>query len=136
MWKGKLPFQPLQSDDKAGRIFVTKEELEYVEKYYNAATKIAIDANNTRDALQKAIFGWEAVLRQAKENENFTRQAVWDAVNRLNWRFSNEGGSFLAYLTEARDKAARIDSWASSKRLHAMHILGKKTPDWYAPPAP
>ena len=133
--ESKLPGYPLQSDDKAGRMSVTTAELDYVERYFNTAGMIANDAMATRSELGKAIAGWDAAVAQASDTRDFTRKAVWEAVTYLDLRFSNEGGSFRAFLVAARDAAARVESWARMKAYHGAHILGKWTPDWYTPPA-
>ena len=115
---------------------VTPAELDYVEKYLNTAALIANDARDARIELDKAVAGWDAVLAQAGRTRDFTRKAVWEAITYLDLRFSNEGGSFRAYLVNARETAARVKSWARTKQYHAAHILGKWTPDWYTPPTP
>ncbi len=114
---------------------VTNEELEYVEKYYNTAAKIANDAMAASSELREAIAGWDAVAEQANKNNDFTRASAWDAINDLNLRFHNEGGDFRAYLVNARDRASTVESWARSKQYHAADILGKWTPEGYQPPS-
>jgi hypothetical protein len=134
--ESKLPSYPLQSAAKAGHSMVSKAELDYVEKYFNTAAMIANDAWAVRSELEKAISGWDAALAQANSTRDFTRQAVWEAIAHLDLRFSNEGGSFRAYLVNARDAAARTESWARMKQYHGAHILDKWTPAWYKPPTP
>jgi hypothetical protein len=131
-----LPTFPLQNDGKPGGWMVTAEELDYVEKYYNTAVMIADDAEAARHELDKAIAGWDAAVEQAKNTNDFTRAAAWEAINDLNKRFNNEGGDFRAYLVNARDQAARTEYFAREKQYHSAHILGKWTPPGYAPPAP
>jgi uncharacterized protein DUF4157 len=132
--ESKLPSSPLQTYEKAGSVIVTNEELEYVEKYYNTAAKIANDAMAASSELRKAIAGWDAVVEQANKNNDFTRASVWNAINTLNLRFNNEGGDFPTYLANARDRANAVESWARSKQYHAADILGKWTPEGYQPP--
>jgi hypothetical protein len=134
--ESKLPGYPLQSADKAGQIIVTPAELDYVEKYLNTASMIANDAMAARIELDKAISSWDVVVAQAKQIRDFTRKAAWEAITDLDLRFSNEGGSFRAYLVTAHGTAARVEAWAGMKYNHAAHILGKWTPTWYVPPTP
>lgn len=129
-----LPGYPLETDDKVGHVLATPAEMEYVEKYYNSATLIADDAMAARVELEKAIAGWDAALREANASKDFTRQSAWDAVNSLDGRFSNSGGSFRAHLVEAHARAALVENSARTKQMHAAHILGKATPEWYRPP--
>jgi hypothetical protein len=134
--EGQLPAYPLQSAAKAGHVVATPAELDYIERYFNTAAMIANDAMDARSELDRAISGWDGALAQANSTRDFTRKAVFEAITLLDLRFSNEGGSFRAYLVNARDRAARIESWARMKQFHAAHILGKWTPDWYTPPSP
>jgi len=129
-----LPGYPLQTGDKAGRVLVSADELDYVDRYLNTAALIANDAMSARSDLDKAIAGWDAAVKQANDSADFTRAAAWEAINKLNLRFHNEGGGFRAYLVNARDVAARVESWARLKQYHAAHILNRWTPDWYTPP--
>ena len=130
----KLPSYPLQSYDKVGHLIVTDAELDYVDKYLNTAAIIANDAMDTRSELDKAISGWDAAVGQANSTRDFTRKAASEAITYLDLRFSNEGGSFRAYLVNARDTAAQTEFWARMKQYHGAHILGKWTPEWYKPP--
>jgi hypothetical protein len=130
----KLPNYPLKTGDDY--FWVSGAELDYVDRYFNSAARVANEAMATRAELNKAIAGWDAVLKQADGTKDFTRAVVWGAINDLDLRFSNEGGSFRAYLVEARDTADLVESWARKKQYHAAHILGKWTPDWYVPPTP
>jgi hypothetical protein len=132
----QLPAYPLQTGEKAGRAMVTPAELEYVEKYFNTAALIANDAMEARSELDKAVAGWAAALDQANQASDFTRKAAWEAVTLLDLSFNKEGGSFRAFLINARDTAARVEQWARLKQFHAAHILGKWTPDSYVPPTP
>ena len=134
--EGQLPPYPLQSAAKAGRMLVSPAELDYVERYFNTAAMIANDAMDARSELDRAIAGWDAALAQANSTRDFTRKAVFEAITLLDLRFNNQGGSFRTYLVNARDRAARTESWARRKQWHAAHILGKWTPDWYTPPTP
>jgi len=134
--ESKLPSYPLQSADKAGQIIVTPAELDYVEKYLNTASMIANDAMAARSELDMAISGWDAAVAQANQTRDFTRKAAWEAITDLDLRFNNEGGSFRAYLVNARDTAGRVEFWARMKQYHAADILGKWTPQWYQAPTP
>ena len=134
--ESQLPGYPLQSDDKVGRMTVTPEELDYVDRYYNTAAMIANDAMSARAELDKAIAGWDAAVEQANKTNDFTRKSAWEAITDLDMRFNNKGGSFRAYLVDARDRAARTEQFARMKQWHAAHILGKWTPDGYQPPTP
>jgi len=115
---------------------VTAADLDYVERYFNTAAMIANDAMDARAELDRAISGWDGALAQANRTRDFTRKAAWEAITLLDMRFNNEGGTFRAYLVNARDKAARTESWARRKQYHGAHILGKWTPEWYKPPTP
>jgi hypothetical protein len=134
--ESQLPTYPLQTGDKANGVFVTAEELEYVEKYYSTARRIANEAEAARDQLNKVIAGWDTILAQAKKSGDFTRASGWDAITDLDYRFSKQGSGFRAYLIEARDTADRAASWARTKQFHAAHILGESTPESYKPPTP
>lgn len=128
-----LPPYPLETGKTAGHAMVSADELAYVKKYYEAAALVANDAMDARVALNKYIFGWDAVVEQAKNTSDFTREAVWDAVIDLDRRF---GGSFLRFLVDARDTAERHESWARLKQYHAADILGEWTPANYRAPTP
>jgi hypothetical protein len=132
--ESKLPAYPLQRNEKSGPVLATADELEYVEKYYNTAAQIANDAMAANSELRDAIAGWDGVVQQANQTDDFTRSSAWSAINDLNLRFNNEGGDFRAYLVSARDRAALVESWARSKQYHAADMLGKWTPQGYQPP--
>lgn len=134
--ESQLPPYPLQTDAKAGRMRVTPAELDYVERYFNTAAMIANDAMDARAELDRAISGWDGAVAQANRTRDFTRKAAWEAITLLDMRFNNEGGSFRAYLVNARDRAARTEAWARQKQYHGAHILGKWTPEQYRPPTP
>jgi hypothetical protein len=134
--EGQLPAYPLRSATKAGHMVVSPAELDYIERYFNTAAMIANDAMDARSELDRAISGWDGALAQANNTRDFTRKAAFEAITLLDLSFSKEGGSFRAYLVNARDRAARTESWARTKQFHAAHILGKWTPDWYTPPTP
>jgi hypothetical protein len=131
----QLPPYPLQTDDKAGHMLVTKEELDYVERYFNTASLISNNARDAHSALDQEISGWDAVVQQDRNTRDFTRKATSEAVIYLDLRFNNQGGSFRAFLVQARDRAARVEQWAYLKYNHAAHILGKWTAPWYQPPS-
>ncbi len=133
--EAELPIYPLQPDDETGQMAVTGEEMTYVELYYSAAARIANDAMSARAQLHRAIQGWDAILDQAKGTGDFTRKAIGEAVIVLDKRFSKEGSGFRAYLVDAFDRAGRAEAWARSKQYHAADILGKWTPEGYAPPS-
>jgi hypothetical protein len=64
------------------------------------------------------------VVAQGEETRDFTRQAVVEAAQMLDLRFSKEkGGSFPAFLVAARDDAGRVEAWARSKWYDAKDIL-------------
>jgi GH25 family lysozyme M1 (1,4-beta-N-acetylmuramidase) len=123
--EASMPSFPLEPDDVAGHVMVTHAELEYVKRYFDAAVVIQTDTMGARMELDQAIAGWDAVLEQANDTSDFTRQAAWEAITLLNLRFSNQGGDFRAFLVNARDVAARTEAWASWKRYTAADILGK-----------
>jgi hypothetical protein len=128
----ELPNYPLS----ASGFLVSADELAYVNDYLAAAARIAGDAEGARVELNKIIDGWDAVLVQAKETNDFTRKSAWEAVTELDLRFSKTGAGFRPFLVETRDKAGRVAAFAQMKRYHASHILGKGwVPDWYTPPA-
>ena len=133
--ESQLPSYPLQTDDKAGQMVITTEEIEYVKKYYNTAAKIANDAMLVSSELRKAIAGWDTVVEQANKNKDFTRASAWNAINNLDLRFNNLGGNFRTYLVNTRDSVNTVQSWARSKQYHAADILGKWTPEGYQPPS-
>jgi hypothetical protein len=130
----KVPRYPLSTE--LDRFWVGATELEDVERYFNTTVLIANEALDTAVELRKAIDGWDSVVFQAKKTEDFTRAAVWDAINELNMRFTNEGGDFRTFLVDSRDSALAVERFARRKQYHAAHILDKPTPDWYVPPSP
>ena len=130
----KLPEYPLSTD--LDRLWVGATELEDVERYFNTAVLIANDALDAAAELRRAVDGWDGVVFQAKKTNDFTRAAVWDAINQLDLRFSNEGGNFRTFLIDTRDSALTVETFARRKQYHAAHILNKPTPDWYVPPSP
>jgi hypothetical protein len=134
--ESKLPAYPLRPDHKSGSVLVSKEELAYVEKYFNAAAMIANDAADVRAELSRAIKDWGDVVSKAEKITDWTRKAAWEAITLLDHRFQYEGGGFRAYLVDLRDTAWQVEDWARLKQYHAAHILGKWTPDGYQPPTP
>jgi exonuclease VII small subunit len=103
---------------------ISVSELEYVEAYANSAGNIVSKAFDARVKLNKIINGWDAVVAQGKETRDFTRKAVVEAVEILDFRFTKEkGGSFRGFLIEARDDAGRVEAWARSKWYYAKDIL-------------
>jgi hypothetical protein len=130
-----LPNYPLETDESAGHVMVTPDELAYVEQYYEAAALVANDAMDARAKFNESIAGWDDVVAQAKASGDFTRGAAWDAVTDLELRFQSHGG-FRGFLVEARDRADQVESWARLKQFHAADILGKWTPANYRAPTP
>lgn len=130
----KLPNHPLPTDDVSVQFMVTKEELEYVEKYYHTAGAISHDASKTSIKLREMITGWDAVLKQANNNNDFTRRSAWQAINTLELKFSNSGGSFRVFIVNTHSTARNISAEALDKMYYAAHILGKWTPSGYKPP--
>jgi GH25 family lysozyme M1 (1,4-beta-N-acetylmuramidase) len=119
-----MPGYPLESADVAGHVMVSQAELEYVRRYYEAASVIQSESMSARIELDQAIAGWDAVVEQANETSDFTRQAAWEAITELDLRFSKEGSGFRAFLVNARDAAVRTEDWAAWKRHTAADILG------------
>lgn len=134
--ENQLPEYPLQTDDKAGHMTTTADELGYVQRYGETGRGIADNAAAVRAELDKAIAGWDAAVEQAKGTDNFTRAAAWEAITVLDLSFSKDGAGFRAYLVAARDEAVRLERAARMKEFHAAHILGEWTPGWYQPPTP
>ena len=133
----ELPSYPLQAPDPASPTIISPlsdDERAYVSDYHAAAARIMNDALNARIELNKIIAGWDAVLIQAKETDDFTRKSAWDAVTELDLRFSKDGNGFRAFLVEARDRAGRYEYWAKLKMWDAEDILGLPIIRWsYAP---
>lgn len=135
--ESELPSYPLLLDEEAGQMIVSAAEMAYVRDYYRAAARIANDAMAARAELYRAIEGWKGVLAHARKANDFTRQAIWQTVIQIDLRFSNQGGSFKAYLQSAHDDAERVHWWARTKQWHASHILGVGwVPETYEPPTP
>jgi hypothetical protein len=130
-----LPEYPLDTAESAGHVLATPDELAYVEKYYEAAALVANDAMRARVMLNESISGWDDVVAKAGSSADFTREAAWDAVTDLELRFQSHG-RFRAFLADARDRAAQVESWARVKQYHAADILGKWTPPNYRAPTP
>jgi len=121
--EAELPADPIQSGEAAGQSGITKDELDYVQRYQWAAQIIATDAKKAWTRIVQSIGGWDAVVAQSKTLNDFTRKASAEAVSRLDLQFSNRGGTFRAYLVESRDRADRVGQWASSKARAAADIL-------------
>lgn len=129
----QLPDYPLQTDDKAGRVTVSAAELEYVERYYNTAAAIANDAMHARALALRALAGWHDVLKEAGLIGDFTRKSAWEAVIQLELRFGGDG-SFRTYLEEVESTASRIEASSRHSQYVAADIIGKWTPEGFAPP--
>jgi hypothetical protein len=121
----ELPDHPLHPTGDPAQIWtaLTPDEVDYVQRYYKAALAVDVEAGKIRGELDKAIDGWAAVNDYADKARDFTKKAVWEARTKLDWRFSNQGGSFKAYLVEARDAAGQVELWARWKHLAADEIL-------------
>jgi hypothetical protein len=103
---------------------VSIDELEYIEAYANSAGNLVSKAFDARVKLNNIIAGWDAVVAQAEKTRDFTRKAVMEATQILDFRFEKErGGSFRSFLIEARDDAGRVETWARSKWNSAKEIL-------------
>jgi hypothetical protein len=109
---------------ETGQGFVSLGELEYIEAYANSAGNLVSKAFDARVKLNNIIAGWDAVVAQAEKTRDFTRKAVMEATQILDFRFEKErGGSFRSFLIEARDDAGRVEAWARSKWYSAKEIL-------------
>jgi hypothetical protein len=114
----------LPTGEQAASTIVNLGELEHINAYATRASNIVSEAFDARVMLNKIINGWDAVVAQGKETRDFTRQAVVEAAQMLDLRFSKkEGGSFRAFLVLARDDAGRVEAWARSKWYDAKDIL-------------
>jgi len=114
----------IETGEQSASVIVSVGELEYIEVYANSAASIVGKAFDARVKLNKIIIGWDAVVAQGEEARDFTRKAVVEAVQILDFRFQKEkGGSFRGFLIEARDDAGRVESWARSKWYYAKDIL-------------
>jgi hypothetical protein len=79
-----LPADPLDTGEQAS-FQVTLEDLNYVSAYKDAASRIGNDAFHARIEINKIIQGWDAALAQAEKTDDFTRQAVIEAVADLDF---------------------------------------------------
>lgn len=129
----QLPDYPLQTDRQAGRVMVSAADLQHVERYYNTAAAIANDAMHARALASRALVGWNDVLREAGSTTNFTRKSAWEAVIELELRFGGDG-SFRRYLEEVESTASRIEASSRNAQYIAADIIGKWTPEGFAPP--
>ena len=103
---------------------VSLRELEHINAYATRASNIVSEAFDAKVKLNKIINGWDAVVAQGEETRDFTRQAVVEAAQTLDLRFSSEkGGSFRAFLVAARDDAGGVETSARSKWYEAKDIL-------------
>jgi Domain of unknown function (DUF4157) len=118
-----LPGEPLDTSEEAP-FAVSLAELEYIEGYANRAGNIISEAFDARVKLHKIIEGWDAAVAQGNATRDFTRKAVVEAVQILDFRFHKEtGGSFRGFLLDARDDAGRVEAFARSKWHYAKDIL-------------
>ena len=102
---------------------ISLEELEYIDAYAASAAKISGAAFDARFKLNKIIAGWDAVVALGQSTRDFTRKAIMETALLLDFRFSNEGGSFRNFLIAARDDAGRVEAWAGSKWHEAKDIV-------------
>jgi hypothetical protein len=94
------------------------------EAYAASAGNIVSKAFDARVKLNKIIEGWDSVEAESNATRDFTRKAVVEGVQILDFRFSKEtGGNFRGYLIAARDDAGRVEAWARSKWNYAKDIL-------------
>jgi hypothetical protein len=119
-----LPGEPLATGGETSSFVVSTGELEYIEAYATSAGNIISKAFDARVKLNKIIEGWDSVVAQSSATRDFTRKAVVEGVQILDFRFSKEtGGTFRRYLVAARDDAGRVEAWARSKWNYAKDIL-------------
>jgi uncharacterized protein DUF4157 len=119
-----LPGEPLEAGGETSSFVVSTRELEYIEAYAASAGNIVSKAFDARVKLIKTIEGWDTVVAQSNATRDFTRKAVVEAVQILDFRFSKEtGGTFRGFLIAARDDAGRVEAWARSKWNYAKDIL-------------
>ncbi len=133
--EGQLPGYPLQLGDVASQISVSATERAFVEKYFHGAVRIANDALSAATKIHRAIEGWDAVKDQANKTGDFTRKAIWEAIIKLDMRFSSKSGNFRAYLVETRRRALNVEDSAREKQYLAADILDKPRPAYYQPPS-
>lgn len=119
-----LPGEPLASGEEAPSMTVSLAELEYIEGYVNSAGNVISKAFDARVKLNKIIEGWDTVVAQSNATGDFTRKAVVEGVQILDFSFAKEtGGSFRGFLIDARDDAGRVEAFARSKWDYAKDIL-------------
>jgi hypothetical protein len=119
-----LPGEPLATGGESSSFVVSTGELEYIEAYAGSAGNIISKAFDARVKLIKIIEGWDTVVAQSNATRDFTRKAVVEGVQILDFRFSKEtGGNFRGFLIAARDDAGRVEAWARSKWNYAKDIL-------------
>lgn len=145
-WKGISYWRDVSKAAKSGRALLmhidglergARALKKATDELYSAESKLPSYPLQSADKAKHPIVT-EAELDYVERYFNtrdFTRKAAWEAITQLDLRFSNEGGSFRAYLVNARDTAARTESWVRLKQYHGAHILDKWTPDWYKPPS-
>jgi hypothetical protein len=115
---------------------VSAAELQDVERYWDAAARIANDAMSANAELGRIIAGWDAAVKQANDTSDFTRKAAIEAVQELDLRFSKSGSGFRAFLVDAQNTASRVQLWARQKQWNAQDILGKPVPESFTPYIP
>jgi Domain of unknown function (DUF4157) len=119
-----LPGEPLEAGGETSSFVVSTRELEYIEAYAASAGNIVSKAFDARVKLIKIIEGWDTVVAQSNATRDFTRKAVVEAAQILDFRFSKEtGGTFRGFLIAARDDAGRVEAWARSKWNYGKDIL-------------
>jgi hypothetical protein len=131
-----LPVYPLKKSTSKKDFMVSAAELEDVERYWEAAARIANDALSANAELGRIIAGWDDALKQAYGTNDFTRKAAVEAVQELDLHFSKDGSGFRAFLVEAQNTAARVEQWARWKQWNAQDILGKPVPEGFTPYGP
>jgi hypothetical protein len=110
--EARLPGEPLATGGETSSFVVSTGELEYIEAYAASAGNIISKAFDARVKLNKIIEGWDAVVAQGSATRDFTRKAVVEAVQILDFRFQPEiGRSFRGF----RDAAGRVEAFARSK---------------------
>ena len=124
--EAKLPevAELLATGEESPSLVVSIGELEYIDASATSAGNIVGKAFDARVKLNKIIEGWDAVVAQGYATRDFTRKAVVEAAQILDFRFGEEtGASFRGFLIEARDDAGRVEAWANSKWYYAKDIL-------------
>jgi hypothetical protein len=130
-----LPGYPLMKPT-GKNLVVSAAELQDVERYWDAAARIANDALSASAELGRIIAGWDDAVKQAYGTSDFTRKSAIEAVQELDLRFSKGGSGFRAFLVDAQNTAWRVQQWARWKQWNAQDILGKPVPESFTPYIP